>query len=338
MRQIASLITALLCLSIAAFADDRPAIAEIDRVRIAEVYRIGEKLQDRLWPGWSSAPFSMLFITDDHEFLIRHPKPNGEFRSVGYDDLLKSEVFVRPRRFQKNFLATFPAFGRGPVIVIGKAENTSDRTSTRWVFVALHEHFHQLQYSQPTYYTDVDALDLSGGDTTGMWQINFPFPYKRADVAGRFGELTSKLLAAYEARPSDRESGLDEYLATRREFASMLSAADYRYASFQLWQEGIARYTQYRMAELAARSLKPSRRFRSLPDHTSFDTEAKRILKMTTDEMRSLDLATWERVVFYPFGGIEGLLLDKVNPGWRDRYFSDKFALEKFYGDRTKGP
>ncbi|HEX6124878.1 MAG TPA: hypothetical protein VFZ23_05835 [Pyrinomonadaceae bacterium] len=308
-------------------------ISEVDRVRIAEVYRIGEKLQDDLWPGWSAAPFSMLFITDDHEFLIRHPKPGDEFTSIGYDKLLKSEVFARRRKFQKNFLATFPAFGREPVIVIGKAENTSDKTSTRWVFVALHEHFHQLQYSQPTYYPDVNALNLHGGDTTGMWQINYPFPYKKEEVTLRFRDLTTKLLAAYE-----NGSKLGEYLEARKEFAAMLSADDYRYASFQLWQEGTARYTQFKMAELAARKLQPSKQFRSLPDYTSFDSEAKRILSMTTDEMRALDLGSWERTVFYPFGAVEGLVLDRVNPKWRERYFSDKFALEKFYGNGKASP
>jgi hypothetical protein len=336
MRQILFCLSTLLLLGMATSAQDRPTIAEIDRVRIAEVYRIGEKLQDQLWTDWSTAPFGMLFITDDHEFLIRHPKPGDEFKSIGYDKLLKSEVFVRPRQFQKNFLATFPAFGHGPVIVIGKAENTSDKTSTRWVFVALHEHFHQLQYSRPTYYADVNALDLRGGDTTGMWQINYPFPYKDEFVSAKFRELTTLLLLAYEARPvTDKKEKLDGYLAVRRAFEKSLTSADYRYASFQLWQEGIARYTQYRMAELAARKLKPSKEFAALPDHTSFDTEAKRILKMTTDEMRNLDLAKWERTVFYPFGAIEGLVLDTVNPKWRDTYFSDKFALEKFYGNRT---
>ena len=89
------------------------------------------------------------------------------------------------------------------------------------------------------------------------------------------------------------------------------------------------------MAELAARKLKPSKGFAALADYTSFDTEAKRIKRMTTDEMRDLDLAKWERTVFYPFGSIEGLVLDNVDPTWRTRYFSDKFALEKFYGNRT---
>jgi hypothetical protein len=309
-----------------------PAIEAIDRIRIAEAYRIGEKLQDQLWADWSTAPFGILFVTDDHEFLIRHPKPNDEFTAIGYDKLLKSDVFVRPRKFPKNFLATFPAFGPTPVIVVGKAENTADKTSTRWVFVVLHEHFHQLQYSRPNYFADVNALDLSGGDTTGMWQINYAFPYKEEVVAKQFRELTDLLLAAFEANTKqDRERTLNTYLTKRKEFAGSLKPADLRYASFQLWQEGISRYTQYRMAELAGRKLKPSKAFRDLPDFVPFDKEAERLLDVTLDEMRKLDLKTWERVVFYPFGAVEGLLLDRLDPKWRVKYLQDKFALEKFY-------
>jgi hypothetical protein len=130
---------------------------------------------------------------------------------------------------------------------------------------------------------------------------------------------------------AERKVAFAEYLDARKEFAESLNGDDYKYASFQLWQEGIARYTQYKMAELAGRKLKPSKAFRSLKDFTPFDKEADRLLAVISDEMKNLDLTKWERVVFYPFGASEGLLLDKVNPSWRQRYFSEKFALEKFY-------
>lgn len=313
-----------------------PAIQQIDRVRIAEAYMIGEMLQDQLWDEWSTAPFGMLFVTDDHEFLIRHPKPNDEFESIGYDKLLKSEIFVRPRKFQKSFLATFPAFGPTPLIVVGKAENTTDKTSTRWVFVVLHEHFHQLQYSRPDYFASVNALDLSGGDTTGMWQINYPFPYKTESVEGEFRDLTRLLLQAYSAEtPAERKATLEAYLSARRGFAASLKPGDYRYASFQLWQEGVARYTQYRMAELAGRNLQPSKAFKKLEDFVPFEKEADRLLAATLDEMRRMDLRTWERTVFYPLGAVEALMLDRVDPKWRSKYLSDKFALERFYPKMT---
>jgi hypothetical protein len=144
MRRIIFTISILLYFAgSAAAASETPTIAEVDRIRIAEAFRIGEKLQDELWADWSTAPFGILFITDDYEFLIRHEKPNDEFKSIGH--------------------------------------------------------------------------------------------------------------------------------------------------------------------------------------------ESDRLRRATEDEMKKLDLSSWERTVFYPFGAIEGLVLDRINPKWQDRYFNEKFELEKFY-------
>ncbi len=320
------------CLGSIGMGQLQPAMREIDRTRIAEAFRVGEKLKNDLWRGWDKGPFGLLFVDDDHEFLMRHPKPSDEFQSIGYDKLLKSEVFVRPRKFSKNFLATFPAFDRTPIIVVGRAENTSAKTSTPWVFVVLHEHFHQLQMTLPKYFADVETLNLSRGDTTGMWQLNFPFPYRQKEVADKFKSLSDLLLHAYLAkRGGELETKLAKYLKARREFEEMLGSDDYKYISFQLWQEGIARYTQYRMAELAGRKLRPSRAFRSLNDFKSFNSESERLRKATLDEVRRIDLTDQQRVAFYPFGGVEGLLLDRVNPKWRGRYLKEKFQVEDFY-------
>src|SRR5262249_36115463 len=162
----------------------------------------------------------------------------------------------------------------------------------------------------------------SGGDTSGMWQINYPFPYKEEAVASRFRKLTDLLWDAYDAKnEEEQEQKFRAYLAERKAFADSLKQNDYRYASFQLWQRGIARYTQYRMAELAGRKTTPSKAFRSLPDFAPFDKEAERLHNALGKEMHDLDLKTWERTVFYPFGAIEGLLLDRLEPGWRSKYF-----------------
>jgi len=107
---------------------------------------------------------------------------------------------------------------------------------------------------------------------------------------------------------------------------------DYKYFSFQIWQEGIARYTEYKTSELAARKIKPSKDFRKLKDFTPFAKTAGILLKNTADEPKNIELAKNERVAFYSFGAFEGLLLDKTNPRWRERYFARKFALEDFYG------
>ncbi len=331
MKKLLTFTAILLAFFLKIPAQNKPSIERIDRIRIAEAFRIGEKLQNKVWNNWGKAPFSLLLIADENEFLIRHPKPSEEFQSIGYDKLLKSEIFFRPRKFQKNFLATFPAFGT-PLIIVGKAENTYVKTSTAWVFTILHEHFHQMQMSQTDYFTGVKALNLSRGDETGMWQLNYPFPYENQVVATEFKKLSELLSETFKTSSKrNRSAKLDNYLRARRNFAKMLNEDDYKYFSFQLWQEGIARYTQYKVMELAARKLKPGKEFRKLKDFTSFQKEAEKLLADTLNEMKNIDISQSQRIVFYPFGALEGLLLDKTKPDWQTDYFTRKFALEDYY-------
>src|SRR5215216_193422 len=272
-------VSLLLLLSQGVRAQPQPGLSEVDRVRLAEAFRLGDALGERVWQGWGKAPFAVLLVTPEHEFLIRHPRPSEDFAPAGYDPLLKSDVYFRPRTRPINLLATFPAVGGVSTIVIGQAENTAKKTSTPWVLTVLHEHFHQLQSSQPTYYAEVDALKLARGDQTGMWMLNFPFPYKDARVGERFSALSKLLADALRAKKgAEFSSRLEQYLRARRSFRGTLGPDDYRYFSFQLWQEGIARYTEFRIADLAAKGYKPGREFRALKDYTPFKTVADSIL------------------------------------------------------------
>ena len=225
-------------------------------MRLAEAFRLGDMLGNQLWTHWNKAPFAVLLVTPEHEFLIRHPKPSPDFILVNDDSLLKSKVYYRKRTQPQNLLATFPVAGGIPTIVIGQAENTSKKTSTPWVVTMLHEHFHQLQYSQPGYYDAVNALGLTRGDQTGMWMLNYPFPYDWAEMKEHFSHLSKMLAEAVEAgKDSDFRVKLAAYLKQRRELEHTLSPDDYKYFSFQMWQEGVARYTEYRVAKLAAARL-----------------------------------------------------------------------------------
>ena len=314
-------------------ARDKPSVAEVDRIRLAEAFRLGESLCDRVWKDWDKAPFAVLLVTPEYEFLIRHPRPSKDFILIGYDPMLKSDVYFRKRKFATNLLATFPAVGGVSTIVIGRAENTDKKTSTPWVVTMLHEHFHQLQDSQPNSYAETEALNLSHGDQSGMWMLNYAFPYDSPKVKQQFSVLSRLLLEALQAKnKSAFSTKLAAYLEARWQLQKMLSLDDNKYFSFQLWKEGLARYTEYRMAKLAAHKYNPSKQFRALKDFTSFETVADQILSTIIKELSTLRLEDSKRVAFYPLGAGEGLALDRVNPKWQSRYFVDKFYVEKYFG------
>ena len=318
---------------IAASGAQTPAtLPDVDRVRIVEAFRLADILGNRVWPGWDKAPFAILLITPDHEFLIRHPRPSDDFTLIGEDAVLKQKVWFRARKFEPNLLATFPAVGGVSTIVIGQAENTAAKTSTRWVITLLHEHFHQLQNSQPQYYADVDALGLSRGDQTGMWMLNYDFPYDTPEVKDQFSAMCKALAEALQAReqPNFAEKRA-AYVEAKSKFQSLLKADDYKYFAFQVWQEGVARYTEYQVAELAAAEYQPTKEFQELKDYTSFKQEADAILSGIEKELTSVQLDQGKRVAFYALGAAEGLMLDRANPEWRQRYFEDRFSLDTHF-------
>lgn len=316
----------LLLVAISAVAQEKPALREIDRTRLAEAFRLSDQLGDSLWTGWSKAPFAVLLVTSDKEFLIRHPQPSKDFTLIGHDTKLKSDIYYRDRKFAPNLLATFPAVSGVSTIVIGQAENTDSKTSTPWVITLMHEHFHQLQDSHPNFFQDTQALNLSRGDQTGMWMINYSFPYDSPPISSQFAIMVRLLVEAIETKPqAGFNSKLSEYLAAREKLRQLLSADDYKYLSFQLWKEGIARYTEDRVAHWAATKYQPTREFRKLPDFITFSVAADQVRAGTMRELSTLKLENYKRVAFYPVGAAEGLLLDRSNPQWRNQYFAEKF-------------
>jgi hypothetical protein len=326
---------ALLLLSLLSFtsaiAQDQPTLPATDRTRLAEAFRLGDQIGDRIWAGWSKAPFAVLLVTNDVEFLIRHPQPSADFTKLGYDALLKSDVYYRKRTMSKGFLATFPAVGGIDTIVVGQAENTWVKTSTPWVITLLHEHFHQLQDSQPTFYADVNTLNLSHGDQTGMWMLNYAFPYDRKEVEEQFLSLSKLLADAIQTKPSERKAKVRSYLDARQKFQALLAPDDYKYFAFQFWKEGIARYTEYQAAHFATSKFRASKEFRALKDYRSFADVARTTYEEIFKQLDTQKLGESKREVVYSFGAAEGLLLDKINPDWRRRYFIEKFDLGRLF-------
>ncbi len=310
-------------------ASRAPAIGEADRIRIAEAFRLADSLGEQLWPGWSSAPFAVLLVTPDQEFLVRHPKPTPDFTRLPDVAILGAPVWSRPRQFDVNLLASFPAVAAVPTIVIGQPENTAAKTSTRWVLTLLHEHFHQMQYAQPGYYPGVNALGLARGDQQGSWMLNFPFPYGTPEVQAQFAVMCARLDEALAEEPDARTaSAIRAYLDAKRVFRGLVSPDDYKYFSFQLWQEGIARYTEYRMGELAATGYAASPAFIALPDFTPYAAASRAIRDRIHTQLATVKLGDAQRSAFYPVGAGEGLLLDRVNPDWRRHYAGAGFTLD----------
>src|SRR6185436_8920067 len=104
------------------------------------------------------------------------------------------------------------------------------RTDGEWLRTVLHEHFHQWQSALPGYYERVGALDLAGGDQTGMWMLNFDFPYADPKAGEDFAVLSRALADALAARGRPNFlPAFDNFLAARRALAVGVGERNWRY-------------------------------------------------------------------------------------------------------------
>lgn len=260
---------------------------------------------ERIWPGLASTPMPVLLVTESAEFLAR-PGAQGD----------ALQVSSRPRQFAPTLLATLPIDGV-PTIVTGTAERTG-KSSIDWVLTLVHEHFHQWQYTRPDYYAGVARLNLSGGDTSGMWMLNYPFPYDSVPVARAIRRLASTLQNAL-GDSAVHSQKIQQVVQARNALRARLSDADYRYFEFQLWQEGVARYIEYRAADLAGSQ--------GDQDSQPYRAAAQSGRRLLLRELEGMDPMQDRRVSFYPIGAAVALLLDRLGPDWKRSYAERPFEL-----------
>jgi len=315
-------------------AQSEPKMRLDDKVRIKEAIEISNQFGEQVWEGISKVPFTIILVTDTIEFLINHPYPSKDFTLIGYDSLLQSDVLYRKTQFNKHFLATFPAVNGVNCIVMGTPENT-DKTSTEWIITLLHEHFHQYQYTYPDYYASVEKLGLSGGDNTGMWMLNYPFAYTDENLNQQYDKYVKALSEVVESFNQEIfEANFKQYIIERENFKQLLDTSDYKYFSFQIWQEGIARYTEYKFLQLLE-NYEPSQVVIELADFISFSQYKDKLYQSELKSLTELGLKENQRICFYSIGFAEGLILDKLNSVWHKNYLTDKFFIEHYSNRMT---
>lgn len=299
---------ALRTLALAAGLLASPASAAVSDpwTAIAEVRAFATEAGDAIWPGYGTAPFGILLIEAEQETLACQAAPDG-FKAQGRMPTTGCEHFTRAvGRLPASLLAAMPLFGPPSTIVVGTTDSTG-LSPGAWKRTLLHEHFHQWQANLPGYYDRVAALDLAGGDQTGMWMLNFAFPYADPAAVAAHRRAFLALASALEARgrPQFGEA-FRIYMEARSAFRAAVGEHAWRYAELQLWQEGVGRWTEI---VLGLR----------YPDEDVRATAAE-LEQHTLAQLARPDLDEAKRQFAYAHGAGEAMLLEACNSKWREDY------------------
>ena len=262
---------------------------------------------EALWPGLGAAPFGLLLVEERQETLLCHPAAPPGFTAAGRDEATGCDRLVRPRsNLDAGLLAAMPIFGPPSTIVVGTPA-AAGVSRERWRLAILHEHFHQWQDDLPHIHARIAELGLAGGDETGMWMLNYAFPYEDAAVGEAFAQASRALAAAVAARGSDAfPARLADYLERRRALAAAAGGRNWRYFEFQLWKEGVARWTEIALGRAS--------------DDAALRAEAGLLEREMVGEVGRPDLAPRRRLAVYAIGTGEAMLLEACDPGWRMAY------------------
>ena len=306
----------LALLSALALGAAPPPPAEQDRQLIAEAQAMVRAQGDAVWPGFSQAPLPVLLIGPAQETLLCGlPQPG--FAAIGFDPITRCTMQTRPRQLPED-LAASADLGSAQVIQMGLPAALG-LSPDEWSVTFLHEAFHQYQSTLPGYTRAVDRVRGHLGQSGGQWMLDYPFPYADPRIKTAFAGMTASALRFLEAK-SDAQAvaAIRDYVAARTAAQQAAGAEHWPYYEFQAGQEGVARWSEIRLAALVGAER---------PAIAAIGAETSAGLAVSLRAIDTQGVAVWRRSVFYVLGAVEAAMLDRVRPQWQQDYIVEPFAF-----------
>lgn len=291
---------------------------------IVEARELLHRYGDTLWPGLSAAPDTLLLIQGEAEYLLCHEGPAEGFAAIGNEPQTGCDLRRRDRVLPPQLLASFPLVDGEPTVVVGTPEATGFDPDS-WMLTLLHEHVHQWHFAEPGLNEATTALDLDGGDQTGQWMLDFPFPYEEEAVASAAGEMAARALAIIGSDGDVAPDAFEGFLAARATFLAAAGERNARYYQFQVWREGVARWTEMALARAAA------------TDDARYAQLAAGQLERMRRGLTDFDLVRDRRVSFYALGSAEAEILERAWPSWRAAYLDRPYDMTALFDRAAAG-
>lgn len=289
---------------------------------IEEAYRLWKANADGIWPGASSVRAPLLFVDQTEEFAVGFARALKGFANAGTAGKLGA-VQVRSRQLPVDVAAFLEIEGE-KAVAIGRPEGRGQKPEA-WVLTACHEMFHAYQFERGGG-AKIDSLDI-GPKTGAAWQLSFPFPYSSADIM-RLIHLQGHLLwlASSVSDAGDAKYNVGTALDGVRVYHSRLDSAgpakSKAYSIAQEWAEGVAFYTEFRIARAAAQpAYKPTPAFTGFPEFRGYSAVWNDDYQNRPYLVKHAGRAARDRTAFYHLGMGKALALDAVMPAWKSKYF-----------------
>jgi hypothetical protein len=308
---------------------------------LREAFALVSTVGTQVWRGWASIPLTVLLVEEEYEFLVNAPptwRPTGEFRETD-QSFLGRPIYRRPRTLPSALRASFPIEGV-PAAITG-AWRAREESPNEWALTLVHEWFHVLQMNRDEA-GKVRGLSL-GRAVYPSLQLDYPFAYGDKDI-GHAIHLLGQALYDFWTRSRTLPRAVQRTFLAETSWAALQNfktivtlkygEESYSYFRYQTWKEGVARYSQVRVALLAADmenrgQFRPVPGFGTLQGNMSYPRVWEEVMRSNFWMIRSsTSMGAGDPTSFYGIGHGLAELLDAIHPTWKDTYFEPDVWLD----------
>ncbi len=292
-------------------------LSTLEKSEIITALALKAELGGRVWPGFDSAPIPIVLYNSKFEFLAGAPVPPAGWDKVVGDEIAGGPYFRRLASDPQSFAVKVDPGWAGRISTLDSmnARNPIKLSPDLHTVMILHEMFHAFEALEaPKRFAA--ALDSYKGEPG--------YPYDDKGFADAWLVEGAALAGALKA-----QDDLDA-IAQARKFIEIRDARrgkvrlDVPQLEFEReveWLEGMAEYAEITLYKLAAGRPGPA-------PGTTFGTQLPWLLQYDFVRLEKQLGNQKGDLRFYVSGMAQALLLDRLDPDWKEQAALNTFSLE----------
>ena len=286
-----------------------------DTKELVEIRRIQRLYGSKVWPDFRDSRIPIILYDDRFEYLISHPSAPEDWTAIA--SLAGETLHRRPAKNPQGFAARVGKIWCGSFATFSHMSKSLKLGRGFHIAAILHEMFHAFQ---------AQAAPERFASAMKVYSIEDSYPESNSvlmkDWTREGAILAGAVKASSQRETLSRISQFLHFRAKRRERANF----DARLVEFEMqleWLEGLGKYAEVRIIELAAADAKSPPLYDLSP---AIKLHASEILQLSG----GLGIAKGDGR-YYQSGLAQAMLLDRINPKWKDEPLGAVF-LEKLLG------
>ena len=331
--------------------DTLPAALNIDLTRIEETWNVLDQYANEIWPGWTGyadVPF-LIDYPDGERMLVGHPNPPEGFKALKDRQIRGKNIYVDSRNEIPLALHP-PLLGGGGPIPFGSVNGTPVRTihiqlastepdsalhgdsavidsgyrrtqtaSENQILIYAHELYHCYQYT--VYENGYGNLQFNTDENYATY----------AEIEGRALERAYK-----ETDPVRTKEYLKDFIVARDLKRRSMDSTEQLQESGEELMEGMATYVEMKILDLVKLNSTSTARSSGDPYFFGFADADSFLQEKLRKHEYSFAHTMDSRGKSYTFGALQGLLLDRIMPGWKTNFYRDAIMLDRLVANALR--